>query len=491
MENKSEHGKIKIESPKYPPTIADYYNNIIKAFGKYIGIDRSDYTDTSDTSETIPDIIPANGYDIYNYIAKYGIASFQVQIIMKMDDRLDFDKLVRAVRLSLDVEPVLGCKFVRNDPPYWKRFDDIDNIEFCSIEETYNSDEAVEKFLEGPMDMDNDPMVKVKLIRSRECDTLGLKINHVCCDGAGAKEYIHLLSNIYSSIDSGDNVFVPKPNLRNRKDHERLVGALSECNPWTSYTPIQQLPLTTWKFPWKNMKTGDTGFTVCRLPEGYFDIINNYAKARGATINDMVLTAIYRAMFDIAKPLYGIPMDVCITTDLRKYLPEHKAEAIRNFSGGAALKIDRRMNESFEGTLFRVMAVTKDLKYRHPSLQNAIRVGYFEKISFHSICAYFRTISKFYDLIEQNPFVVINRCGPVLSNLGLISKPLIKFGETTVTDAYVIPPAIRAPGILIVAGTYNGVVTLSVAYYKSSVQKSDMERLLNKIRDELVEGCKQ
>jgi len=484
MENKLEYGNKKIEFPKYPPTIASYYKYLNKELVKYFSSLRPNCKNIPDRSG----IVPVNAYDIGNYLAKYGMASFQLQVIMKLDRRLGFDTLVKAVRLSLDVEPVLGCRFVKSNPPYWKRFDDIDNIKFCSIEETANSDEAVQRFLESSMNMDNDPMIMVRLIRCETYDTLCFKINHVCSDGAGVKDYIQLLSDIYSRIGQND-VLVLTPSERSRKDHDKLVNTLKECNPDTSWTPLQQTPLTTWSFPWKNMRIGSTGFLVCKLPYGDLDKLHNYAKSRGATINDLILTAIFRAMFEIAKPPYGIPMEIPITMDLRKYLPEQKAEAIRNFSGGYILRISRKANELFEGTLARVMAKTKDLKNRHPGLENAIKVDLIENMNFNSICAFVKAIAQVIESASQNPFIAINRCNPVLSNIGLISKSLLKFGEATVTDVYAVPPAIRAPGMLLVAGSYNGILTLTVGYYKPSVRKTDLEGLLNKIKDELIKGC--
>ncbi len=441
--------------------------------------------------ENTPVIVPTGGYDICNYFAKYNIANSQIQAIMKLDGRIDFDKLVRAVKLSFDAEPVLGCRLIKSNPPYWKRFDDIDNIKFCSMEETDNSNEAVQRFLESPMDMHKDPMTMVRLIRSRECDTLGLKINHVCSDGAGAKEYIQLLSDIYTHIDNEENVFIPNVSIRSRKDHEKLLSTLSEYNRKTEWGPLTQVPLTTWKFPWKNLQTGTTGFAICRLPYGQLDVLSKYAKSRGASINDLILTALYRSMFEIAKPPYGVPMDIPITMDLRKYLPDHKAEAIRNFSSGVILRLDRRPNELFEGTLYRVMTLTKAMKNSHPSKKNVMGLDIIEKINFNQMCDYFGAISQILELTLKNPFLIFNRCSPTLSNVGFISRSLLKFGKNTVSEAYIIPPVVRAPGILLVASTYNGIITLAVGYYKPSVRKSDMEGLINKIKDELIEGCTQ
>jgi NRPS condensation-like uncharacterized protein len=82
-----------------------------------------------------------------------------------------------------------------------------------------------------------------------------------------------------------------------------------------------------------------------------------------------------------------------------------------------------------------------------------------------------------------------NLCSATLSNVAFVSESPIKFGEKTVTDAYIIPPAVRAPGLLLLVSTYNGVLTLSLGYYKGSMHKRDAKGLLNKIRSILIENC--
>jgi len=464
----------------------NYCKSINKAFSKYGTLYKTCRKNTKDSS----DIIPADAHDICNYVARYDMANYQIQAILKLNGKLNFNRLKKAVRLSVDAEPVLGCRFVKKSTPYWKRYDDIDNIEFCSFERTDNPDEAVQRFLESPLDMDKDPVVKVKLIRSEATDTLGIKISHVCCDAAGAREYIHLLSDIYCRIDNNrDSNFVPKSSKRDKSDHYRLLSTLMK-NPAPSWDPLAQTAMPTWKFPWRKSSIGPTGFAVCRLPKGYLDILKSYGKARGATINDLILTAVFRAMFEISSPPYGIPMDIPLTIDLRKYLPDKKAEAIRNLSGGVVIRLDRRPEETFEETLSRVVALTTNVKNGRPSIRSLKWAEFIESMNFHQICAYFKAESQLINMISQSPVNIFDKCCPILSNFGFISESLIRFGEKVVTDAYIIPPVVRAPSILLVASTYNGVITLGVGYYKSSVEKSHMERLLSKIRDELVEGCR-
>jgi NRPS condensation-like uncharacterized protein len=470
---------------KIPSNIINYYKDVNKEFDKY-------FNKTNDEStQDNPDILPANGHEICNYVARYGLANFQIQAVMKFDGHLDFNKLSRAVRLSVDAQPIFGCRFIESDPPYWKRLNDIDNITFCSLEETGNSEEAVQRFIESPLDMDNDPMVKLKLIRAEQYDTLCVKINHTCCDAAGVKEYIQLLSGIYCSIDQENNAYLPKPRIGGRKDQERLFSTLGIKNPEAGWNPLLEIPKTMWTFPLKQSSMDAARFQVCRLSQEQLQLIYTFGKARGATVNDLILTAYYRAMFDISHSLYGVPMEIASTIDLRRYLPDQKTEAIRNLSGGFNTRIARVKDEPFEGTLSRVMHLMNKIKSGRPGLKNAMGAECVEKMNFPKIVAYFKGTSLVSDIASQYSASGSDMCFPGLSNVGFISKSLIKFGENVVTGAYIVPPAVRAPGFLILPCTYNGVLTLTIGYYKDSIRRKDVVGLLNKIKDELIDGCKQ
>jgi len=440
---------------------------------------------TYENIEGKPGVIPATGNDVYNYIARYGMANFQIQVVMKLNGRLDRSRLIKAVRLSVDAEPVFGCRFVENHPPYWKRLDNIDKVRFCTFEETYNPDEAIKRFVESPLDMDNDPMVKLRLISCGQYDTLCLKINHTCCDGTGTKEYINLLSDIYSRLGQNNGVFVPKPRTRSRKDQDRLFEALGIKDPESAWTGELEKPRNMFAFPWQPGRPVNPCSAVCKLPPGIIEKMSKYAKSRDATINDLILTALYRAMFEMSQPKYGVPIDIAMTVDLRRYLPDHKTEAIRNFSGGVNTRLARLANESFEDTLSRVVPMMNKIKNSRPGLQSAIGLERVEKGDFHQTTSYYRTLSQLFTLFAG----CIRQCTPVLSNLGFLEKSLIKFGNVAVTDAYIIPPALCAPGLLFCVGTYNDVMTISVSYYEPQVQRCHIERLLLLIRKELIDNC--
>ncbi len=469
--------------PAYFEMNLNFLYNIFKFFplpavsdnrSKYAYLNAQTYEDAAG----IPRLLPASGHDMYNYVARYGAANFQIQAVMKLDGRLDPEKLKKAVRLSLDVEPIFGCRFVENDPPYWQRLEYLDQIEFCSFEKTNNLNNSVYAFLDSPFSMDNDTKIKLRLISDDSYDTLCLKINHTCCDATGTKEYLQLLSDIYTAIDQTGE-YVPKPNVRNRRDQDRLFENLGIKDPESAWIPDMEIPEVLWKFPWKQGLPVNMRTIVCKFPQGHLDVLSSYGKARGASINDLLLTALYRAMFEFSQPEYNIPMHIGTTVDLRRYLPDNKTQAIRNFSGGIDTQIARLPNESFDGTLSRIVPMMDEVKNGRPGLLSAVGLERVEKSDFYGTMTYYRDAGK--NLTYTNEF------SPVLSNMSYISKSPFRFGKATVTDAYIVPPALSAPGLLLCVSTYNGILTITACYYETQANRQDMEEFIDMIKQELLE----
>lgn len=469
----------------FQPNVTDFSDYISKAINKYS--QREGQSGSYESIEGKPGIIPASGNDIFNYVARYGMANFQIQAVLKLNGRLDHDKLLKAIKITIDTEPVLGSRFVENQPPYWRRLEDLDKVTFCTFEDTNNPGLAIKSFLESPLSMDNDPMVKLKLISSGSFDYLCIKMNHTCCDGTGVKEYLQLLSDVYTSIDQGNDILISKPNIQSKNDQDRLFNSLGINDPEAIRNSSENIPKTLWAFPWRLGKPDNTRVAICKLPKGCINVMSQYAKARGASINDLVVTAFYRAMFEISKPHPGVPMDIPMTVDLRRYLPDQKTEAIRNFSGSFNVKIARVENESFEGTLSRVVSMLKKIKESQPGLQSAVGLDRVGKDDFHQTNSYYKSLSKLGKLFSG----FFPYCSPILSNLGTIDKSLIRFGETDVVNVYIVPPALCAPGILFCIGTYNDEMTLTVSYFESQIHHERMERILDLVKKELMESCKE
>lgn len=465
--------------------MTNYYKYCTQMFEKYM----DSYNISNKDTREKKGFFPANGHDIYNYVARYNSSNIQIQAILKLDGKIDFYKLKQAIKLSLDTEPIFKCRFVEDVIPYWKILDNIGIVNFLTYEKTDNMDQSISNFIQSSIDIDNDPMLNVKLMRADQYDVIGLKINHACCDGAGALEYIQLLSNIYNKIEQGNSTYIPIPRIGGRKDQDRLFSALGITNQDSIFIPGSDISIPMWSFPWEPCGSNTACMSIVRLPSGFVDEINKYAKSKGSTVNDFILTAYYRAMLQMGQPIYGLPLEIPITVDLRRYLPDHKTQAIRNFSGSVNTKLTMILNETFSETLQRVTAMMKEIKSGYPGLQSAIGLERIEKLKYQDTLSYYQASPETKKINKCCPLYCGDKCVPTLSNLGNISKSLIKFGSQTVIDGYLLPPVIRAPGLLLMACTYNSVLTLAIGYFKGTVNQENIDMLLDKIKDELIVGC--
>ena len=106
--------------------------------------------------------------DAYNYAASKVFSDQQLCFVIKLSGKLDENVLAKAVRLSLDFEPVLGRKFVENGGnPFWERVNDFDQTKTCHLLETSSPQKALEEFVNEPIHANVDPLVSVKIFREK------------------------------------------------------------------------------------------------------------------------------------------------------------------------------------------------------------------------------------------------------------------------------------------------------------------------------------
>ncbi|MCK4394804.1 hypothetical protein KAX17_18045, partial [Candidatus Bipolaricaulota bacterium] len=143
--------------------------------------------------------IPASTYDQYMYLGRNG-ADQQARCVISFAGRINANQMAHAVRLTIDVEPVLSCRFVvRPWRPYWERRDDLDQIELLSVVKGAHLKDELWRFVTMPLDPFADPQVQASIFRS-DRDTLCIKLNHVAADGEGVKQYAYLLATTYRKL---------------------------------------------------------------------------------------------------------------------------------------------------------------------------------------------------------------------------------------------------------------------------------------------------
>ena len=167
-------------------------------------------------------------------------------------------------------------------------------------------------------------------------------------------------------------------------------------------------------------------------------------------------------------------MMIQVSIDLRRYLPDRRAEAICNLSGALYVALERVLGEPFEGTLARVAAVMNKLKQDYSGIESAAGLEYLFSQGFMGLEKYLA------ESAEQGR--KYNVTFPLLSNFGVLDG--YRFGELHMTKGYITSPIMYPPGFMLGATTFNEEITLSIGYCGTENTKQ-IKRFLEAYLEEL------
>ncbi|MEC0248954.1 hypothetical protein P4H65_24490 [Paenibacillus chitinolyticus] len=422
---------------------------------------------------------PVSASDLFNYIAGYHISEQQIGCVLTFGDPLDAELLAKAIRRTLDLEPVLGCRFVE-DPvqPCWTVREDLESVTLLTLQKVSGT-EGLETYIEAyfaePFDRPRSPLIQARLFRG-EADTLCVKIFHACSDGRGVKNYVDLLGSAYTELQEG----VPHRSDRRYgllRDQGPLFEALGITDAAAAFDP-SRMRGAEWMFPSSPGTRQNPRLAIRRLNAEAFRNIHGYAHKHGATINDVLTAALYRGLFLLADFDHEQPQTASITIDLRRFLPEDTMAAVCNLSGMGYLSLPFRPSETFTETLSRCQEQLNAWKQDLPGLQTAISMELIARAGYGTALAW---------LDEQaRKGAAEGRAVPGLTNFGRISRSPLRFGSSDVTDAYMLSPLQYAPNFALGASTYNDVLSLTIGYFEPETSSVTVDRFLDALTDELA-----
>lgn len=412
--------------------------------------------------------LPVTGQDTFNYLASYFASNHQLQLVLSCQNQLDLDILKKALRHTMNLEPILGCRFVENpQKAYWERRQDLDRIELCKFSKTDDPDRVLYEFTSLPSDSCNDPLVQALLIRAEQEDILCLKLDHACMDGGGAKAYISLLAEVYTDII--ENCASTKLPTQLCRDGMQFLQAFGINDPLQAFGPTQAPRSPNWGFPSVHYQNRFPNFIRRKLADFELVTLKKYCKQNDVTINDLLLAAYYHALFRITHAQEDDPKPIMVTIDLRRLIPGGDKIIAANFSSSFVTLVENISNEPFELTLQRISRTMKDLKQSHAEIPVAVIMEVFGIINFSDVQSWYNQ--------SRQVSLQTDYADPLFSNVGVIAP--LSFGMNPVKDAYIITPAMFAPSFMLGVSTYNQIPSLVVHYYSSDIMKEDVDSLLN------------
>ncbi|HDR7437166.1 TPA: condensation protein [Bacillus anthracis] len=423
--------------------------------------------------------------DRMNYLLGLYSADQQINAVLYFPIGISKKILEQSVKITLQLQPVLNSRFVENDIPYWEERSSCTNSPICLFAE--GNDQELEimaiDFIKEPGDRIQGPMVQTKLLRGTTTDMLVVKLSHLCSDGAGVKEYINLLGAIYTRLSLGQSKdqIIKEFGDGNESFRDQLpvfkYTGISDVK--SAYRPNQEIQTSLWSFPSQPNKNTFPKMSVRRLSHDQTLRLTQWTKAQQATLNDVIMTAYFRALsrFTVyAEPRTAEKM-IGLTIDLRRYLPNYTTGAICNLSGMEMPVIKMEDDEPFNQTLVRVKQSMDKIKSQNPGLSSAAGMEILAGMKLSEVKEIYNQ--------QYEKALQMGMALPLLTNFGVIADEPIKFGKIQAEDGYMTSPIMYAPFFSMGASFYNGKLTFTIGYHTPDTSKEKVNKFLESVVNQL------
>lgn len=396
--------------------------------------------------------------------------------------------LKQAVIQSFYMLPQLNCRLERKN---WVELEkekyhvDTQNAGKCAkfdtnyiieiLESEYFTNQQVLDVLSVPTDLYKGPQIRLSVLRSISKDILCVVMNHMLCDGMAFKEYLYVLSEIYSHIiynEGTDEV------LKRYNGQDRSVRCIFACKPEKNARDERNihtneaLQIKPINFEGNN---DNAQFMMTEIDSTTFLKIKQYAKKHGVTINDMFLSAYFVA----AHQSFHVKMDSMIcAVDLRKYLLNKQAPGLCNLTSNLYCTIPQTLAESssFEKILAKVHICMLQEKKSTDCLKQVHLLDYVYRylpftISSHLIAG-----------VLKNPPIAF-------TNLGIIDAARLQFAGTPIEECFLTGSMKKAPNFQVAVSTFQDKVRVSINMKVTEQDKIKIEEFLKNFKFTLKNVC--
>jgi NRPS condensation-like uncharacterized protein len=388
-----------------------------------------------------------------------GFNDHQVHGVLRFEVGPDEEVLKKAVTLSIEAIPILGTRYVAGARPCWTSLDPQDSGRAFVMAQT---EVEFESFVASRVDESLGPQVMVCALKASP-SAVAFKMNHMVCDGTGFKQYLYLLAEIYSRL-MADSEYRPNAITGDRSMRCVLQRIAIGAKLKSLFLQRKENNLAGGsRFPLSDGGEVRPFILTRKLGVERTAALIDRGRQKGATLNDVVLSAYYRCLFKRLALSPGAGLQIPVMVDMRRYLDDGgEFTSLTNLASTAMTQLEYRPEEHFEGTLRRVKAMMDRKKARSIGLNGFIKINLIFQIFGDRIANHLlRSILK-------NPLLC-------MTNLGVLDSARICFGELHPYDAFLCGSIKYKPYFQLAMSSYRGQLTLSVNLCGSA---DDRERIL-------------
>ncbi len=433
----------------------------------------------------VPARLPATYTDRTAYLGRW-FSDMNFSYALDLDGRLDEDRIRRAVRLAMDVHPVLGCRYEDDFlAPAWARREDLDHLDVCEIRylsESKKIDE-VAAFTSAPAPVESGPVMRALVARG-DRDTLCLKFNHIATDARGAIQVLNTVAGLYRRLER-------EPGLRAFSDPTPRdwngLGASLGANGWLralrrfgqDARDILAHGRGDFHVPARRAEPPfDRSYAFVDFYEAEFQALQAYRRRLNVTLNEVVMAAYIRALANLIQPAPGTAHRIGMAVDLRRYLrpPPLHAVGIGNLAAFAYPCVGDDPGSSLDTTARQVARQVRGLK------ENMMGLGDW---------AAFRLLPESLLPLAGLPALVLKKTHadavlPPLFSSMLVDKSATNFGAVRGHFARMYSHLLRPPNFLLMMTVCEQSLSLGFAYCAKSLDPTVARAFLNDLKHEAL-----
>jgi NRPS condensation-like uncharacterized protein len=416
------------------------------------------------------------------------VGDFQIGLVIRFDGRIQERILEKALLLSLDQVPVIGARFV---PGWWRGYWEPLDRSFFKVERilTTSPDTDAKAFFTKPLNHLDGPLVRAAIFSS-DTDTLCLNVSHFAADASGVKAYAALLSSIYNRLltDPGylpDPADPPSRSLRQVTQRfsfkqklgiaRQILSDLAENRPFPR-------PCTLPGFCSSNEKRV---YVTRRIEKALFQQVQAWSGRHGATINDVLMAAFFRAFAamhrtDLRRSPSTCNRRMIVTADLRRYLPPDQGHRlISSLSGWVPVELGIGPEEAMEKTCLTVSKIMQHKKQGYLGLGILMAGAVLIKVSPLALSV---ACGRIFATLAAGMRIV----APSFTNMGRIDPASLHFEGTHILDAFLVPPVVYPPVFGCGVSGFRDTLILSAGICEPGFQSETVEELFEIVLNELA-----
>ncbi|MBO4338494.1 MAG: hypothetical protein K5755_07460 [Clostridiales bacterium] len=391
-----------------------------------------------------------------------------VHVELHYDFRIDIDVLKTVITCFFEKAPVLHSSFTDNKiHPYWTVEDyHINDILTVKEVEEAELDKEINDFLVQYIPTDSRIQMKIAVFFCGEKSVLCVVENHMCMDGGDLKYFMKSLCKNYT--DYAENKISPVELRTGTRSYEAVYEDFTAAERKMAKGLYKNINTRdNHAFPLTPDNIEDKSFIARRkLSAETFDKIRAVGKTRGATVNEMLLTAYFYSVYElnVFSPDEGFSISCAI--DLRRHITDNSDQGVTNQTAWMQCKVPKKGKDIFE-TLDYVIHTSNQFKQdRFMGLHGLplLSLGY--KIMPHA---------------ASEEIIKVGYANPLMamSNIGILEADKLALCSHEPTDGFMSGAVKYKPYVLLSATSMRKEITLSMCVRGNDRDKEIVEHFFD------------